>query len=121
MAAMLEAKPSMGAAVATVKKGRPIRELKNRVIPDAMDTLRSCSKVHSDLDCVDYDRHNWEKIQRLRSKLGRDTMDGRCLMTRIIDALNNKDYETASRLQVELLTQVEELVNLYITYKKNLF
>ena len=27
-AAMLEAKPSMGAAVATVKKGRPVRKLK---------------------------------------------------------------------------------------------
>ena len=96
-------------------------ELKNRVIPEAMDTLRSCSKVHSDSDCVDYDRHNWEKIQRLRNKLGRDTMDGDCLMTQIIKALDGKDYEKASKMQVELLTQVEELVNLYITYKKNLF
>ena len=63
-------------------------ELRNRIIPDTMDLLRSCSKAHDDLDCVDYDRHYWEKIQRLRKYIGKDTLDEKCLLTKIVRALD---------------------------------
>ncbi len=98
-----------------------VMELRNRIIPDNMDLLRSCSKAHDDLDCVDYDRHYWEMIQRLRNQLGRDTLDEKCLMSKIVQALDSKDYDTASDLQIEMQAKVEELRDLYITYKKNLF
>ncbi len=96
-------------------------ELHNRIIPDNMDLIRACSKAHDDLDCVDYDRHNWEKIQRLRNQLGRDTLDELCLLTKIKVALDEEDYDTASDLQLEMQEKVQELTDLYITYKKNLF
>ncbi|MDO4545913.1 MAG: glutamine synthetase, partial [Bacillota bacterium] len=96
-------------------------ELHNRIVPDIMDLIRDCGKAHDDIDCVDYDRHNWEKIQRLRNQLGRDTLDELCLLTRIVRALDAGEYETASNLQIEMQQKVEELTKLYIIYKKNLF
>lgn len=96
-------------------------ELHNRIVPETMDLIRACSKAHDDRDCVDYDRHYWEKIQRLRNQLGRDTLDELCLLTRIIKALDSKDYETASELQILMQEKVAELTKLYIIYKKNLF
>lgn len=96
-------------------------ELHNRIIPDIMDLVRACCKAHDDTDCVDYDRSNWEKIQRLRNQLGRDTLDDYCLLTRIKRALDEGKYEKASELQIEMQEKVSELTELYIIYKKNLF
>ena len=96
-------------------------ELHNRIIPDIMDLVRACSKAHDNTDCVDYDRSNWEKIQRLRNQLGRDTLDDYCLLTRIKRALDEGKYEKASELQIEMQEKVSELTELYIIYKKNLF
>lgn len=96
-------------------------ELHNRTIPDIMDLIRACSKAHDDLDCVDFDRSNWEKIQRLRNQLGRDTLDDYCLLTRIKKALDVGDYDKASELQTEMQEKVQQLTELYIVYKKNLF
>ncbi len=96
-------------------------ELHDRIIPDTMDFVRECCKAHDESDCVDYDRYYWEKIQRLRNQLGRDTLDEFCLLTRIKRALDRGEYDQASAMQIEMQRKVEELTNLYITYKKNLF
>lgn len=96
-------------------------ELHNRIIPDTMELLRTCCKMHDEEDCVDYDRYYWDKVQSLRDYLGRDTMDARCLLTKIKRALDEGDYNTASDLQIEMQQKVEELTELYITYRKNLF
>lgn len=96
-------------------------ELHNRIIPDTMDLIRACSKAHDDLDCVDFDRNNWEKIQRLRNQLGRDTLDDYCLLTQVKRALDAGEYDLASDLQIEMQEKVQQLTELYIVYKKNLF
>ena len=96
-------------------------ELHNRIIPDTMDLIRACNKAHDDLDCVDYDRSNWEKIQRLRNQLGRDTLDDYCLLTQVKRALDAGEYDKASDLQIEMQEKVQQLTELYIVYKKNLF
>ena len=96
-------------------------ELRNRIIPDTMNTLRRCRKAHTDGDCVDYDRRSWEKISKLRDYLGRNTVAETCLLTRIVNALREKDYETASDLLVEMQTKTEQLIRMYLMYKKNLF
>ena len=95
-------------------------ELHDRIIPDTMDFVRACGKAHDDLDCVDYDRYYWGKIQKLRNELGRDTLDEFCLLTRIKRALDRGEYDQASAMQIEMQQKVAELTDLYITYKKNL-
>ena len=96
-------------------------ELRSRIIPDMMNTLRRCRKAHSDHDSVDYDRRAWEKISRMRDRLGRNTVAEACLLTKIANALEEGDYESASELQVDMQTQIEKLIRMYLQYKKNLF
>ena len=96
-------------------------ELHNRIVPNTMDLVRQCVKCHDDSDCVDYDVVYWEKINTIRNFLGRDKLNEQCLLTRIVRALDRKDFETTSSLQIEMQEKVKELTDLYIIYKKNLF
>lgn len=98
-----------------------VTELHNRIVPNTMDLVRQCVKCHDDSDCVDYDVVYWEKINTIRNFLGRDKLNEQCLLTRIVRALDRRDFETASNLQVEMQEKVKELTDLYIIYKKNLF
>ncbi|MDO4870117.1 MAG: glutamine synthetase [Bacillota bacterium] len=96
-------------------------ELQNRTVPEIMDLLRECKRIHNDDESVDYDRHYWGKVLRLRNELGKNSLDETCILTRIIESLKEKDYETASNLQIEMQAKLEELVELYMIYRKNLF
>lgn len=96
-------------------------ELHNRIVPNTMDLIRHCVKCHDESDCVDYDVVYWEKINTIRNLLGRDKLNEQCLLTRIVRALDKRDFETASDLQIEMQEKVKELTDLYIIYKKNLF
>ena len=96
-------------------------ELQNRTVPETMAALRGCKRRHTDEESVDYDRHYWGKVLRLRNELGKNSLDETCILTRIIQALQSKDYEKASALQIEMQSKFEELVDLYMIYRKNLF
>jgi glutamine synthetase len=95
-------------------------ELYNRLIPNAMDVVRECRKLHEEHDCTDYDTENWDKIQSLRIYLGQDKIKEKSLLTRIKTALDEKNYALASGLQIEMQEKMNELSEIYILYKKNL-
>ncbi|MDD4200503.1 MAG: glutamine synthetase, partial [Eubacteriales bacterium] len=96
-------------------------ELSNRIVPETMDLLRECTKIHTDEDSTDYDRHFWGRIYRLRNYLGKNALDETCLLTQIIEALDARNYGIASDLLVEMQVKIQELRELYSIYKKNLF
>ena len=96
-------------------------ELYSRIIPNTMEFIRECVKLHAEGDYTDYDLKNWSKIQNLRVVLGQDTLGAKSLLTRIKAALDEKDFELASNLQVEMQEKVRELSEIYALYKKNLF
>ena len=96
-------------------------ELKNRIVPETMDVLRLCTRAHGEDESADYDRHFWGKILKLRNYLGKNTLEETCLLTRIVNAIDAKHYQEASNLQIEMQEKIEELRELYITYRKNLF
>ena len=96
-------------------------ELQGRIVPETMDVLRDCAKAHDEDDCVDYDRKSWSEISRLRDYLGRNTMDETCLLTRIVESLESKEYEQASDMLCEMQIEVEKLIGMYLSYKKNLY
>ena len=95
-------------------------ELHNRIIPNTMALVRECRKLHADHDCTDFDMLNWKIIQELRVYLGQDEIVKKSLLTRIKLALDGENYEEASALQIEMQGKVQELVDTYIEYKKNL-
>ncbi|MCI8608306.1 MAG: glutamine synthetase [Firmicutes bacterium] len=95
-------------------------ELHNRIIPNFMDIVRDCVKLHGE-DATDYDLENWNQINLLRFYIGKDTLAEKCLLTRAKEALDDGDYDLASDLQVELQKKIDQLIETYLRYKKNLF
>lgn len=96
-------------------------ELHNRIIPNNMDLVRECRKLHQDDDCTDFDLQNWKQIQELRVYLGQDEIVNKSLLTRVKQALDKGDYQLASDLQKEMQAKVEQMMDTYTEYKKNLF
>lgn len=64
-------------------------ELHDRIIPQTMDFIRGCKKVHSDDDFSDYDIKNWLEIDKIRHQIAKDTITEKCLLTRAKDALDH--------------------------------
>ena len=91
-----------------------------RNIPNAMDDIKECVKAHG-IDATDFDEASWEEINHLRFDIAKDSLNEKCLLTRAREALDRKDYDTASDLQIEIQQKVEELKKKYADYKRNLF
>lgn len=97
-------------------------ELCNRIIPNNMDMVRECVKLHrADDERTDLDVVHWERIKELRHYLLKDSLSKKSLFTRIKEALNVKDYSTAAELQIEMRDKMGELIDTFTEYKKNLF
>lgn len=67
------------------------------------------------------DEIHWNKIDYFKKYLMKNTMSKKTLFDQIKEALEIKDYETASKLQLEMNDKVKELQDLYIHYTKNIF
>ncbi len=101
--------------------GQWATELRGRIIPNIMDLVRECKKLHIEVESTDLDMLNWKTIHNLRIDLGQDTISSKCLLTRIKMALDQEDFESASNMQLEMQQKIQELIEVYIEYKKNLF
>ena len=44
-----------------------------------------------------------------------------CLLTEVKDALDRNDYKKASKLQIKTQEKISTLLDMYETYKKNIF
>lgn len=95
-------------------------ELANRIVPANGVVVRSMKPLTGD-DADDFDAKRWDEIQGLRIYLAKDTSAGKSLFTRITEALVNKDYEEASKLQVEMNDKMEILEKKYAEYSANIF
>ncbi|MBK5262818.1 MAG: glutamine synthetase [Peptostreptococcaceae bacterium] len=95
-------------------------ELHNRIIPETMDLVRECKRAHDEDECTDFDMMNWGQIHNLRVYLGQNTIEEKCLLSRIITALDDEEYDLASNLQIEMQEKASNLSKLYYNYKKNL-
>ena len=96
-------------------------ELHDRIIPDRMETLRNCKELHTKADATDLDIANWKTITKLKRELGKDTIRKKCLLTQLKDALDNGNYDKAAKMQIEVQKKVDELLDIYATYTKNIF
>lgn len=97
------------------------KELKDRIIQNNMDIIRECKKIHTPDNMDALDEIHWNNIDYLKKYLMKNTMSKKSLFAQIKEALEIKDYETASKLQLEMNDKVKELQDLYIHYTKNIF
>ncbi len=95
-------------------------ELHNRIIPNYMDEVRECVRLHGE-DATDYDIDNWLEIHRLKVYIAKNSLEKKSLLSRAAEALDDNDFALASALQVELSQKMELLRALYLNYKRNLF
>lgn len=94
--------------------------LAHRIIPDNMDTVRKMVSIHTD-SRNSIDDKRFAEVNDLRFYLAKDSDDRKSLFTRIVEALQSEDYDTASALQIEMNDKMEELEAKYANYSKNIF
>ncbi|MBQ1408072.1 MAG: glutamine synthetase, partial [Eubacterium sp.] len=95
-------------------------ELHDRLIPETMDFVRSCRKLHTDDDYSDYDVRNWITIDRLRHEIAKTSLNGKSLLAQAKDALDEGRFDDAAELQLKIKDRVADLRSRYEEYKKNL-
>ena len=99
-----------------------VNQLSFHMIENNMKVVRSFSILHdNNQDISDLDIVNWTKINALRWELMKDSVDKRCLFSRIKNALLEKNYSYASDLQLEMDEKMALLKTLYTSYQKNIF
>ena len=94
--------------------------LANRLIPNNLDAVRNMVAIHTDSrNSVDDKR--FAEVNDLRFYLAKDSDDRKSLFTRLTEALNDGEYDLASKLQIEMNDKMEELEAKYANYAKNIF
>lgn len=94
-------------------------ELISRIIPENRALVIKMTEIKNEMT-TDLDAYNWTKVNNLRTKLAKDSIDEKSIFTLLTNALNSGDYQTASSLQVEMYDKMEELKATYDAYKKNM-
>ncbi len=102
---------------------RWVTEIINRLLPENMDYVRSCKILHIPEDCgssEDIDTVNWNKVDKIRKYLMRDTKEQKSLFNKIREVASNKDYKSLSELQIEMGNVISGLKDAYNIYKINI-
>ena len=96
-------------------------ELHDRIIPNNMDVVRSCQKLHQpDAFSGGYDDNRWSEIDLLRHQIAKDGVTQKSILTQIKEALDTGDYDRASELQTLMTDKIGELQQRYADYVKNI-
>jgi glutamine synthetase len=95
-------------------------ELRDRIIPENMEFVRSCVPLHYNEEDNSLDRECWERIHQLKLYLLKDAAGRKSLFSMIRTAIAQKDYRTVSRLQQEMSSKIDELKSMYAEYKRNI-
>ncbi|GAA0780653.1 glutamine synthetase [Hathewaya limosa] len=99
---------------------RWLTEIQARILHDYSEEIRSYKCVHSLDKALDLDVANFQKVNYLRHYLRKDSYSNESLFTRITKAIQNRDLETVSILQIEVEQKMDTLRTLYNSYLKNL-
>lgn len=95
-------------------------EYHDRYIPNTMDFLRDCVRLHDD-DSNEYDAKNWEEISRLKSLLGREEKGRASLLMKARIAIDEENYSELSKYELEIEEKLDELRAVYDRYRRNIF
>lgn len=100
-----------------------ITELRNRILVENSDAVRSYQRRHrfEDDSITDYDVVRWEAINALRKELMKDSLASQSIFTALRTAIDQGDYAKISDLQLVMAEKMTQLNNLYAAYKRNLF
>ena len=95
-------------------------ELCERIINENAELVRRCKKLHGGKEFNDFDEDLWTRINNLRHYIMKDSIRENSLFTQIRKALEARNYDEVSRLQLEMAEKISELKKLYSEYKRNI-
>ena len=94
--------------------------LRDRLVPQMAERVHDMKKAHDSSNCKQLDEQRWTEINQLRKDLIQDGLHHKCFLSRLEDALDAGDYNTASDMQIAAQESIEKLEKLYRTYRKNI-
>ena len=97
------------------------KELEYRIIQRYSDRIRGYKKLHTPENMDALDEVMWNSISDIKFNVMKDTLTKTSIFTQIRESIESKDYETVSKLQLELEKNMEEVQHLYMKYKKNIY
>ncbi|MCR4398337.1 MAG: glutamine synthetase [Firmicutes bacterium] len=98
-----------------------VTELRERIIHDNVEIVRSCRRVHdTSPDAGESDEARWARVHEMRLALMKDTPGRKSLFSRLRDAIERRDYAAASAMQLEMNEKMAQLKAAYHEYLKNL-
>ncbi|RDY27210.1 glutamine synthetase [Romboutsia weinsteinii] len=99
---------------------RWIKELKNRIIQENLEKIKDYEILHKTDDMDALDKVVWNTINNLKYYLVKDSISKKSLFGKLREAIDSDNYESASILQIELKTKMNEIEHLYKQYYKNI-
>lgn len=97
------------------------KKLKTRLIEQNITRIRALKKLHTPENMDAIDEVIWKSISDMKYDLMKDTLTKESLFTRVRNAVDNKEYAEASRLQLEIKKKMNDIEQLYLKYKKNIY
>ena len=97
------------------------KKLKTRLIEQNITRIRALKKLHTPENMDAIDEVIWKSISDMKYDLMKDTLTKESLFTRVRNAVDNKEYAEASRLQLEMKKKMNDIEQLYLKYKKNIY
>jgi glutamine synthetase len=94
--------------------------LRDRLVPQMAERVHELKKVHDSNNCKQLDETRWNEINDLRKELCQDGLHHKCFLSRLEDALDAGDFDTASDMQIAAQESIEKLERLYARYRKNI-
>lgn len=92
-------------------------ELIDRIIPGIETSVRKYKKLNH---YGGLDERRWKSIEAKRIELAKDMDENPSICSRLKEALEKGDYDTASDLQLELIAKAQALEDEYRTYALNI-
>ena len=97
------------------------KKLSSRLIDRNIRLLTSFVKLHSHENMDAIDEVMWDAIEQIKYDLMKNTLKGPSIYGMIKSAIDVGNYKEASDLQIEAKKKMEEIQQLYVNYKKNIF
>ena len=97
------------------------KKLSSRIIDRNIRLLTSFVKLHSHENMDAIDEVMWDAIEQIKYDLMKNTLKGPSIYGMIKSAIDVGNYKEASDLQIESKKKMEEIQQLYVNYKKNIF
>ncbi|MDY6230793.1 MAG: glutamine synthetase, partial [Peptostreptococcus porci] len=97
------------------------KKLSSRIIDRNIRLLRTFVKLHTGENMDALDEVMWDSIVQIKFDLMKNTLKGPSIYGMIKNAIDLGNFKEASDLQIIAKSKMEEIQQLYVNYRKNIY